>query len=108
MDSSRSAHRGHALRYGRVSEPGRAYLLTAVTHKRQPLFHDWRLARLLVTEMRRLHEQQAAHSLAWVVMPDHLHWLVQLQSMPLPSLMLQLKSRSTIVINRARDSSGRV
>lgn len=108
MDSSRFAHRGHALRSGRVSEPGRAYLLTTVTHDRQAIFRDWRLARLLVTEMRRLHEQQAVHSLAWVVMPDHLHWLVQLQSTPLPSLMLQLKSRSAIVINRARDSSGRV
>ena len=108
MDSSRFAHRGHALRSGRVSEPGRAYLLTAVTHNRQALLHEWQLARLLVAEMRRLHEQQDVYSLAWVVMPDHLHWLVQLQSMPLQKLMLQLKSRSAITINRARNSSGRV
>ena len=108
MDSSRFAHRGHALRSGRVSEPDRAYLLTAVTHNRQALLREWQLARLLVAEMRRLHEQQDVYSLAWVVMPDHLHWLVQLQSMPLQKLMLQLKSRSAITINRARNSSGRV
>ena len=108
MDSSRFAHRGHALRAGRISEPGRAYLLTTVTYKRRPLFLDWRLARLLVEEMRRLHDQQLAHSLAWVVMPDHLHWLVQLQEMPLTKLVLQLKSRSAIAINRPRNSSGRV
>ncbi|MGE4405555.1 REP-associated tyrosine transposase [Pseudomonas sp.] len=107
MDSSRF-HRGNALRAGRVSESNRAYLLTSVTYNRQALFHDWYLARMVVAEMRCLHEQQTARSLAWVVMPDHLHWLVQLESMPLPRLMLQLKSRSAIAINKARNDSGRV
>lgn len=108
MDSSRFTHQGYALRSGRVSEPGRAYLLTTVTHHRQALFHDWHLARLLVAEMRCLHDQQLVHSLAWVVMPDHLHWLFQLQEMPLSKLVLQLKSRSAIAINKARAISGRV
>ncbi|MBE7376117.1 REP-associated tyrosine transposase [Pseudomonas lopnurensis] len=107
MDASRFVHHG-ALRAGRVSEPGRIYLLTAVTHNRQALFHDWHLARLLIAEMRRLHESQEVHSLAWVVMPDHVHWLAQLEGMPLPRLMLQLKSRSAIAINEARNDSGRV
>ena len=108
MDSSHFTHRGHALRSGRVCEANRAYLLTAVTYQRYPTFQDWRLARLLIAEMRRLHDQQLVHSLAWVVMPDHLHWLVQLQAMPLPKLVLQLKSRSAIAINKARNASGRV
>ncbi len=64
MDASRFAHRGNALRHGRVSEPNRAYLLTSVTYNRQALFQDWRLARMVVAEMRCLHEQQAARSLA--------------------------------------------
>ncbi len=72
MDSSLFAHRGHALRRGRLSESGRTYLLTAVTHERQTVFQDWSLARLLVREMRGLHDAGAVESLAWVVMPDHL------------------------------------
>jgi REP element-mobilizing transposase RayT len=108
MDSSHVAHRGHTLRTGRVSEPGCAYLLTTVTHQRATIFQDWRLARLLIAEMRHLHENGDARSLAWVIMPDHLHWLVQLQSMPLQRLMLQVKSCSAISINNARQSNGRV
>ncbi|SDP16627.1 REP-associated tyrosine transposase [Pseudomonas jinjuensis] len=101
MDSSLFAHRGHALRSGRFSEPGRAYLLTAVTHNRRPLFTDWHAARLLVAELRRAHDEQQVDSLAWVIMPDHLHWLVQLGSLPLPSLMQSIKSRSAIALHRA-------
>ena len=108
MDSSRFTHHGHALRSGRVSEANRAYLLTTVTHQRHTIFQDWRLARLLIADMRRLHDQQLVQSLAWVVMPDHLHWLIQLQEIPLPKLVLQLKSRSAIAINKARNASGRV
>ena len=108
MDSSRFTHHGHALRSGRVSEANRAYLLTTVIYQRHPTFQDWPLARLLIAEMRRLHDQQLVHSLAWVVMPDHLHWLVQLREMPLSKLVLQLKSRSAIAINKARNASDRV
>ena len=108
MDSSRFTHHGNALRSGRVSEANRVYLLTTVTLNRQAFFRDSHLARLLIAEMRYLHERQAAHSLAWVVMPDHLHWLVQLADMPLSQIVLQLKSRSAIAINKARNASGRV
>jgi REP element-mobilizing transposase RayT len=104
MDSSLFAHRGHTLRAGRVSEPGRAYLLTAVSHERKPVFNDWQLARLLIAEMRHAHESQTIESLAWVLMPDHLHWLVVLRDTPVQALMQRIKSRSAIAINKT--SSG--
>ncbi|UCJ18903.1 transposase [Pseudomonas sp. MM211] len=108
MDSSHFAHRGHALRSGRFSERGRIYLLTAVTLHRQPIFGDWQLARFLVAEMRRLHDGMHLRSLAWVIMPDHLHWLIQLENMPLEKLMRQLKSRSAISINHYSGRTGRL
>ena len=101
MDSSRFAHRSHALRSGRVCEPGRAYLLTAVTHQRCPVFRDFLAARLLIDELRRQHDSLAVESLAWVVMPDHLHWLVILRDGSLASVMQRLKSRSAVRINQA-------
>ena len=64
-----------ALRKGRVSEPGRIYLITCVTWQRQDIFSNWPCGRLLVNVL--MNERRSADTLAYVVMPDHLHWLVQ-------------------------------
>ena len=93
---------GHRLRTGRQSESGRIYLLTAVTHGRQQFFKDWRMGRLVVHEFRRAQESGNATSIAWVVMPDHFHWLVELHNGDLPKLMQTTKSRSARAINKER------
>ncbi|WLH23928.1 transposase [Pseudomonas sp. FP215] len=103
MSNQQNAHR---LRKGRYSESGRIYLLTAVTHQRQHIFQDWLIGRLLVREFRKAQEDKDATSLAWVVMPDHFHWLVELHSGDLPRLMQRTKSRSARAVNKARQSSG--
>ncbi|WP_248750792.1 transposase [Pseudomonas sp. MWU15-20650] len=92
----------HLLRRGRYSEPGRAYLVTAVVHQRRPLFRDFYLGRLLVAELKRAHDAGQVNSLAWVIMPDHFHWLFELNDTTLPDVMRQTKSRSTLSINRKR------
>jgi len=97
---------GHSLRTGRVSEQGRIYLLTTVVRHRKPLFADLHLARPLVQELRAAHDKQLVSSLAWVVMPDHLHWLVQLGDIGLDRLMKEVKARSALAINRARGEAG--
>ncbi|WP_026145349.1 REP-associated tyrosine transposase [Pseudomonas asplenii] len=97
----------HRLRTGRYSEPGRAYLVTAVVHGRRPLFSDWILGRLLVAEMKRTHELGLVTSLAWVIMPDHFHWLFQLHHTPLAQVVGCVKSCSTLAINRATEQHGR-
>ncbi|MGC5703195.1 transposase [Pseudomonas sp. NFXW11] len=92
--------KSHRLRRGRYSNPGRAYLITTVVHQRRPLFRDWRLGRLVVAELQQIQEQGLANSLAWVLMPDHLHWLLQLHAGTLPQVMQRMKSRSTLRINQ--------
>ncbi|MDR6606181.1 REP-associated tyrosine transposase [Pseudomonas synxantha] len=99
MSSTPKAHR---LRTGRHSEPGRIYLLTAVTHERQPIFKDLRMGRLVVQEFRKAQETGNATSIAWVVMPDHFHWLVELHNGDLPKLMQATKSRCARHINQER------
>ena len=96
------------LRKGRVSEVGRIYLLTTVTEGRNPLFTDWRVGRWVVGEMRAEHESGWVESLAWVLMPDHLHWLVALREGSLDTLMRRVKSRSAIAIRRNVGGTGRV
>ena len=99
---------GHHLRSGRFSQSGQIYLLTAVTQGRNPLFADWRVGRLLVAQFRQAQLEQRADSLAWVVMPDHFHWLVELQDSTLAQLVLATKSRSARAINAYFGRSGQL
>ncbi|CAI8923755.1 Transposase IS200 like protein [compost metagenome] len=87
------------LRAGRYSQSGQIYLLTAVTRNREPLFTNWLTGRLLVRQFQQAQTDDQADSLAWVVMPDHFHWLVELKNGTLPALMLATKSRSARAIN---------
>ncbi|KQN44062.1 transposase [Pseudomonas sp. Leaf48] len=96
----------HRLRRGRHSESGRAYLVTAVVYNRQPVFADWHLGRLLVTELRRAHDSGLVNSIAWVVMPDHFHWLMQLQDCDLGHVIGAAKSRCTRKVNKMSGRHG--
>ena len=67
------------LRKGRVSLEGQVYLITAVTRDRQPIFSRFSAARLVIRALREEQRLGRADTLAFVVMPDHLHWLMQLR-----------------------------
>ena len=70
---------GHrALRRGRWSGQGRIYLLTATTVRRTPVFARFEPARAACMAMHAFGESGDSRLLAWVLMPDHAHWLVQL------------------------------
>jgi REP element-mobilizing transposase RayT len=96
------------LRRGRLCEAGRSYLVTTVIEQRHPVFRDLLSARLLITQMRSCQLDGLVDSLAWVVMPDHLHWLITLEQSDLAHLMKRLKARSSQAINQHRGSSGRL
>ena len=99
---------GNQLLKGRHSEPGRIYLLTTVTELRRPIFSDFHLGRLVVDQLRQAHNEGIVNSIAWVVMPDHCHWLLELRDKTLGELMCRVKSRSSVTVNQAKQSSGRV
>lgn len=89
--------------------PHQAYHVTACTEARRPIFRDFACARLLVAEMRRLHEEEILGSLAWVIMPDHLHWLFQLyEGETLSSIVKRVKARSSLAIGRHIELGGPV
>ncbi|WP_226455431.1 REP-associated tyrosine transposase [Pseudomonas sp. AF03-9] len=96
------------LRIGRYDEPNRIYLLTTNTLDREPVFQDFKLGRLVVQQFRIAQNQGLATSLAWVVMPDHFHWLVSLEKGSLAALMRQVKSKSTRVVNAVARRQGRL
>lgn len=84
-------------------------MITATTIDRTPFFTDFAIARLLVLELKRLHEEERVSSLAWVIMPDHLHWLLQMRSGEAVSdIMRYVKGRSARQINIALQRQGPV
>jgi REP element-mobilizing transposase RayT len=89
------------LRQGRFSETGRAYFITTVlAERRAAYFRDFHCARLAVSEMRALHDGGMVNSLAWVVMPDHVHWLFQLSGeVSLSVLVKGYKARTACRVN---------
>ncbi|MHC8353912.1 REP-associated tyrosine transposase [Pseudomonas sp. LB3P81] len=97
---------GCRLRKARLSESGRIYLLTAVAHQRERVFADWQLGRLVVDQLRCADEASLVTSMAWVVMPDHLHWLIELKGGTLTEVMCRVKSRSSRSINIVRACHG--
>jgi putative transposase len=99
-------YHGENLRTGRCLEADRPYLITTVTRESHPVFGDWRIGRLLATELKDATESRYAETLAWVIMPDHLHWLMIPGSEPLEAVMCRIKSRSAIAVNRQMGTTG--
>jgi putative transposase len=98
--------RGSTLRKGRVSEPGRAYLITAVTAHRTPLFSDFGAARAVVSSLSKSDRLERSDTLAFVVMPDHVHWLMQLRSNNLSGVVGSVKASAARTINLLRGTAG--
>ncbi|WP_277964845.1 REP-associated tyrosine transposase [Pseudomonas sp. RIT-To-2] len=98
--------RSHRLRTGRFSEQSRLYLVTLVVRQREPVFNDWSSARPLIVSMKACQAEGGADSLCWVIMPDHFHWLMELKGRDLAGEVARLKSRSTVLFNRANQRVG--
>ena len=78
-DDSRHHIRGsRQLRGGRCSLPNHVYHVTTSTHDREPFFTNYHLGREVLLALKREDEAGHAETLAFVVMPDHLHWLMRL------------------------------
>ena len=92
---------------GRISLPHQIYHITVCTYQREPLFSQLKTGRLIAHEFKDLQETQSANSLAWVVMPDHVHWLMQLEeTASLAKVLKRFKGRSTHVVNNYLHRAG--
>jgi len=98
---------GRDLRKGRVSIPEQIYLITTVTHKRQPIFSDFHCAHTVIKTLRYTEQVFGVHTLCFVVMPDHLHWLVSLgEKTSLQQTIASMKRRSAYRINEQNSRAG--
>jgi len=97
---------GHAaLRRGRASVQGQVYLVTFVTLDRNPLFLDPAVAHAVARALTDKRLWYRARLLAWVLMPDHWHGLIELGAMEsLSSCIQRLKANTARSFRRERKS----
>jgi len=99
---------GHAaLRKGRASVSDGIYLVTATTIERTRMFDNFYAA----CAASRCFEDRAvlgeASMLAWVLMPDHAHWLIELNEHDvLGAVVNRIKSASARHANRVLERQG--
>ena len=93
--------RGHTLRNGRHSAEGQVYLVTTVTRDRRRLFEDFEVGTIVSRTLAQPALWPDADLLAWTLMPDHLHLLVQLRAGgDLSMLMQRLKAVTSLEAGR--------
>jgi len=101
---------GHAaLRRGRWSNAGQVYFVTFATHGRKRHFGDAEIAADASRAIADANHWQRSHLLAWVLMPDHWHGLVELGRMEALSTCIGgLKGRSARLVRRLHPQLGPV
>ena len=57
--------------------PGQIYFITSNVWKRQPVFLNENNVRLLLTDFDFYRKKFGYLIYAWVIMPDHFHWLIK-------------------------------
>ncbi|QIB52663.1 transposase [Pseudomonas sp. OIL-1] len=94
------------LRIGRTSEPGRLYLVTTVTLNREPVFANLASARTLINTLRSELSRNQIQTWAYVVMPDHFHWLMQLNHEALSAVVGRVKGLTAKQLGQSIWQSG--
>ena len=99
---------GHAaLRKGRVSMPNGVYLVTATTMQRIRVFENFHAACAASRCFQNKRLLGNATMLAWVLMPDHAHWLIVLdENEVLSNVVNRIKSASARNANRVLEREG--
>ena len=108
--TSISDRRGtHQLRSGRSSIANQIYHISTATIARQPIFLNLDAGRAVVNALQREQDIHRVGTLAYVVMPDHLHWLFRLPGKRGLSISVNnVKSLSARSINQLLARKGQV
>ena len=111
MDAINPFHKsGHsALRRGRCEIAQGIYHVTATTLERKPVFADFNAAHAASRSFETPALLADVTLLAWVLMPDHVHWLMQLgDAGSLTGAVSRLKSASARLANQACHTQGTI
>lgn len=86
----------HRLRLGRRSIAGQPYHVRFTTRGRAPLLASLSAGRVVARALRAAEKRRQATTLCFVVMPDHVHWLLELGTRaPLFAVVGAVKGRTS-------------
>lgn len=90
-----------ALRRGRISLPGQSYFVTTVCHQRRRHFEKWDTASAFCRKFHSAELWKDSMLLCWVLMPDHLHFMVDLgEEESLSALLRRVKAITSRTVRR--------
>ncbi len=93
---------------GRSSLQNACHHVTTVTTHHFPFFNHYANAQEVVRWLRASDAEKRTESLAWVVMPDRVHWLFRLRKDRLSAVVKSLKSRSAHALNQRNATGGSI
>jgi len=88
------------LAKGRFSSENQIYFITTVINKRKKIFVNLDICRNIILQMKQFDEEGYVETIAWVIMPDHIHWLFELkEDYDLATVLKKFKGRSARKLN---------
>ena len=94
--------KGSLMRIGRRSLSGHIYFISTATKNREPIFTEERYAEKAIQAFTYEKLLKDNDLISWVLMPDHVHWLLQLgSSSNLSNLVASMKSASARLVRQA-------
>jgi len=94
-------YKSQNLRKYRSSTPFHYYCVTTVSNQRKPILNSIDIAQIIIKNIVQLDKELVSKTICFVLMPDHIHWLFQLQNeLPLCKAVQYLKGRSAREIKR--------
>ena len=99
---------GHsALRRGRTNIAGQVYLVTTCTHARERRFDTWDTGHAASLVIGEQSVWKPSRLLAWVLMPDHWHGLIELSTGDcLSRAMRRFKAKIARAVNQSEGRRG--
>ncbi len=89
------------LRRGRYTQANQIYHVISNTKNRQPIFDDLKFARIAIQNLMIQDQQECTKTLAFIVMPDHIHWLLELkQTKTLANVVKNVKAKTAQAIGK--------
>lgn len=82
------------LSIGRIQLAGIYYAITTNTRDRRPLLRD-DIGWLVTIAIRNAEHDLHVENQAWVVMPDHVHWIFELRARSMSQVVARKKSQVT-------------
>jgi REP element-mobilizing transposase RayT len=89
------------LRRGRYSQANQIYHVISNTRNRQPIFENLKYARIIIQNLMIQDQKECTKTLAFIVMPDHIHWLLELKEIKtLANIVKIVKAKTAQTIGK--------